>query len=134
MDITTLLGFAAMAGGVVLGASSGQLPVTFLNWHGLFIVLGGTGAAMLVNTPLKYLFDALRASLLLFGGHRPYYPRAVLEAAVDLAGRVQSRGSAAFQEADPGVAGGYLMRAAQAAVEYNDADLVEGMLQTEIDQ
>lgn len=134
MDITTIVGILSVAGIVALGVVSGELPSTFLNWHGLFIVLGGTSAAMLVNTPFNYILDAVGALGILVRSERYQAGPAVISAVVGLAEQVQARGTAALQEADPGAAGGYLSRAALAAVEYNNADLVEEILQNEINQ
>lgn len=134
MDITTLVGMLAIAGLVYAGVWTGELPSTFLNWHGLLIVLGGTAGAMLLNTPVKLIFDALGSLWLLLTGGRYHANSRVVAAVVALAEQVQARGASALQEADAAVAGGYLNRAAQAASEYNKADLVEDILHNEIHQ
>jgi chemotaxis protein MotA len=132
MDITTLAGFAALAGMVLLGVWTGQLPSFFLNWHGLGIVLGGTFSAMLVNTPLRDVGEAFGAVIKLLRGSR--YPTFPLIAAqvTSLAESVHARGRSALQEADTLAVGGYLGRAAAVAVEYNNPEIVMQILEHEI--
>jgi chemotaxis protein MotA len=132
MDITSLFGTGVAAFLIGIGVYSGQLPAFFLNWHGLGIVLGGTAAAMLLNTP----FDQLRGfwdSVLIFVRGNPYPPREqIVESLVRLAEQVHSRGVVALGQADPAAVGGYLARAAAVAVEYNDPKLVEQILEMEV--
>lgn len=132
MDITSVVGAVALVGLVVGGAISGALPAFFINEHGLVIVLGGTGAAMLLNTPIDDLKRAA-ASLKVFwrGGHYPPAPSVVVSVTA-LAEQVHKRGAAAFQDADQKAVQGYLRRAAMLAVQYNDPDLVESILTSEI--
>ena len=132
MDITTMAGFAALTGMVVAGVLTGQLPKFFLNWHGLAIVLGGTFSAMLVNTPMRDVLEAVGALFRLLRGSRyPTFP--IIAAQVsDLAESVHVRGRTALREVDANIVGGYLARAAAVAVEYNSPDVVMQILETEI--
>lgn len=134
MDLTTMLGFGSIIGLAWLGLQSGGMPAVFFNLHGVMIVGGGVFASMLINTPLNYLLDAFRALGTLVSGGRYQNRAAIVASVVALAEQVQARGTSAFQEADSAVAGGYLTRAAQAAVEYNNADLVQQILETESEQ
>ena len=132
MDITTLLGIAALARMLTVGAASGALPAFFLNWHGLGIVLGGTACAMLINTPWANIRGALAALGVIWRGERYSSKDAVVAAVVEIAERVHGRGVSALQEVDANAVGGYLGRAAALAVEYNNPDLVWQILETEI--
>lgn len=132
MDITTAVGIGAMAGMVALGVASGQLPAFFLNWHGLAIVLGGTACAMLINTPMTDARAAFAALAVFFRGSRYQSNERIVAAIVELAERVHGRGVSALQEVDADAVGGYLVRAAGVAVEYNNPDLVWQILETEI--
>lgn len=132
MDITTFLGIAALGGIIGAGVYSGDLPSSFLNWHGLLIVLGGTASAMLVNTPLHHLVGSFGSLWVLVRGQRFSSGPETIAAVVTLAEQVQARGISALQDADPAAAGGYLGQAAQAAIEYNNPELVEQILESEI--
>ncbi len=132
MDIASVAGLATLVILVVAGAVTGQLPAFFINAHGLVIVFGGTGAAMLLNTPTRDL-RAAASSLRVFwrGEHYPP-PLSVVKTVTALAEQVHKRGAAALQEADSKAVQGYLRRAAMVAVEYNDPDLVQSILESEL--
>jgi len=134
MDLTTFLGFGGLVAIAWFALVNGGVPAAFLNWHGVVIVMGGVAAATLINTPLRYLWEALRSLALLIGGGHYQDRQAIIASVVGLAEQVQARGTSAFQDADGAAAGGFLSRAAQAAIEYNNADLVEQILDSEIDQ
>jgi chemotaxis protein MotA len=134
MDMTTLVGFGAVVAIAWLAMLGGGVPAAFLNWHGVVIVIGGVGSAMLINTPMRYILQAIGSMRLVIGGGRYQNMRATISAVVALAEQVQARGTSAFQDADASAAGGFLNHAAQAAIEYNNADLVDQILTNEIDQ
>jgi len=134
MDPTTVLGILGAAALIFQGAVTGEISSTFLNWHGLSVVLGGTGMAILINTPARYVRGAVQA---LFGLLRaPSYsgPDAAVSLMVGLAEQAQGRGVSALREVDPKAAGGFLARAAQVATEYNDPVFVRAVLEQEINQ
>ena len=134
MDLTTILG---LVGGAILlarGAASGEISSTFLNWHGLGVVLGGTLVAILINTPARYVWNAVR-SLLSLGVASPYRsPEAVVRDMAALAEASQGRGISAFRDANRRTAGGFLAHAAEIALENNDPKFVRGVLEEEISQ
>jgi len=132
MDITTILGFVAMAGLLVLGVFTGQLPSFFLNWHGLGIVLGGSFAAMLVNTPGWQIRGALSAFFVALRGGHGTNTEKLITSIVSLAEQVRARGISALQGAGGNEADGFLAKAAAVAIEYNNADLVEEILINDI--
>jgi chemotaxis protein MotA len=66
MDLSTLVGFAAGAAVIGFGLHQGNLLGIFLNAHGLVLVLGGTFAAICVNTPGAQLLAAAKALVMLF--------------------------------------------------------------------
>jgi len=97
MDLTTLMGFATVLAIAFLALQSGGVPAAFLNFHGVMIVGGGVGAAMLINTPLSYLVDAVQSLGVLLGGGRYQNRATIIAAVVSLAEQVQARGQTAFQ-------------------------------------
>jgi chemotaxis protein MotA len=132
MDITTFLGAGSILGIIFLGVRAGELPAILINWHGLVIVAGGTAAAMLLNTPGSQLASLWSSFLMLLRGS-PYPSKAaIVERVSILAEQVQARGIAALGQADQTAINGYLARAAAVAVEYNNADLVQQILEMEI--
>lgn len=134
MDLNTWLGLAALGGLLAVGVMSGELPSTFLNWHGITIVLGGTFAAMLINTPFRHLVDSLAAAFKTLRDGRTSEGEKVVAAVLAVAERVKARGASGFQDADGVVAGGFLKHAAETAMEYNDPEVVERILGNEINQ
>ena len=121
-----------IVGMLTVGVSTGELPRSFLNWHAVIIVIVGTSAAILVNSPMKTAIEALFAGFSLFGGERYGDQRRIITAVAALAGQFQSRGIAALMEADPRVMKGYLNRAAKTAGECNDPEVFEQILENEI--
>ena len=59
MDFSTILGIAAFGALFFAGVQTDQLSSSLVNTHGIVVVLGGCLVAMLINTPLRYLFKAL---------------------------------------------------------------------------
>lgn len=132
MDITTVLGVLSMASIIVLGIATGELPAVLLNGHGLLIVISGTAAAMLINTPLAYFRDGFAALWEILRGEPYSAPQETITSIVALSENFQARGISALADADPTAMGGYVARAAQLAREYNNPDIVEQVLDNEI--
>ena len=134
MDFTTLFGALAMAALLARGAVTGEISSAFLNWHGLGLVLGGTAAAILINTPGRYVLKAFKAMFSLIETSPYARPERATAALVALAAQAQGRGSAALRDVDPRAAGGFLAHAAQIAREHNDPAFVREVLEADIDQ
>jgi chemotaxis protein MotA len=134
MDLTTLLGLLAMAVLIIRGATSGEISNTFLNWHGLGVVLGGTGAAILINTPGRYVLESLRAFVSLIRSSPYRRPEDSIPLMVSLAEQAQGRGISALRDVDARAAEGFLSRAAQVALEHNDPVFVREVLEQEVNQ
>lgn len=134
MDLTTVLG---IIGAVVLlwqGTVSGEINATLLNWHGLVVVLGGTGVALLLNTPGRYIVEAAKAVLTLIVTSPYKRPEDTIKIMVTVAEQAQGRGLAALRDVDTRAAGGFLSRAAQVALEHNDPEFVREVLENEVNQ
>jgi len=134
MDLSTVLGVIAFFGLVFLGVSASQITTSLLNPHGLFVVLGGVSVAMLINTPFKYLVKAVtELKTLMFEDETSHLNKA-LPALVALAEQCRMRGLSALRDTDRSVADGFLARAADAALEYNDSNFVKQVMEQEINQ
>ncbi|MDA8242730.1 MAG: MotA/TolQ/ExbB proton channel family protein [Elusimicrobia bacterium] len=134
MDLTTIIGVAAAAGLVIAGFAGSQISASLLNMHGIVVVLGGTVVATLINTPLKYVSRAVSELSIIFREREEAHPERIIPVLVGLAEQARMRGLAALKETDPAVAGGFLNRAATAALEYNDYKFVREVLEQEINQ
>jgi chemotaxis protein MotA len=134
MDISTILGIAAAAGIIGAGFADNQLSASLINLHGVVVVVGGTLAATLINTPLKHIGRSFAELGLVFFDKGAASPVSVVPVMVSLAEEARKRGLAALKDADPAVAGGFLARAASAALEYNEQNFVRQVLEQEINQ
>lgn len=132
MDLSTLAGVAAGALLIVIGAATGEVSGIFLNFHGFFVVVGGTAVALLINTPFAYLRDAASAmaSLMRRSAYADFED--VFSELKRMSEQARSAGLTALTAASPRSAGGYLSRAATTALEYNNPDFVREVLETEV--
>lgn len=134
MDITTILGFAGAAALIIAGVAGNQISASLINMHGVVVVLGGTFVAMLISTPLKFVARAAREVSIIFRENDEASPEKLIPVLVSLAEESRKRGFSALKDADGALAGGFLSRAATAALEYNDYKFVRQVLETEINQ
>ena len=134
MDITTLLGLIGIVLMVVIGFVSGSISAILFNLHGLILVCGGTTIAMLINTPMEQIFDTVRSLRILIVGQDWARPRPVVAAMITASQEVHSKGIGALRAMDPKIGGGFASRAAQIALEFNNADYVYAVLDNEVTQ
>lgn len=134
MDICTVLGVAAFGGLIFLGVSTNQLTSSLVNPHGVFVVLGGTLVAMLINTPLRYIVRSVTELRALMLDDETIHLQRALPVLVGLAEQCRMRGLSALKDADKMVADGFLARVANAALEYNDSSFVKEVIEQEINQ
>ncbi len=132
--MATVSGIFLMAAALGLGVYTRQFSDTLFNFHGVYIVLGGTLVSMLVNSPARYLRGAVRELGHLFREGEAEDAERVIRPLVEMAEQCRMRGMSALKEADAGIAGGFLERAAMAALEYNDSNFVRQVLEQEINQ
>ena len=132
MDLTTILGIFGIFGLGAVVWVTGQVSSAFLNAHGLTMVIGGALVAILVNTPLPLFLEALRALFVLFRRESAGDPREIVPVLVTASQNVHARGINALAGMDPAVAGGFLARAAQIAMEFKDPVYVNEVLGAEL--
>ncbi len=132
MDITTFLGVGGLVALITIAVATGQVTKVFLNFHGLGLVGGGTLVAMLLNTPWEYFKAAVKAVPGMLHPHTSVQPKTVLPVLIQTSQAVHSGGLNALRGVDQKVAGGFLAHAAQIALENNDPEYVEAILQEEI--
>ncbi|MFA7008861.1 MAG: MotA/TolQ/ExbB proton channel family protein [Elusimicrobiales bacterium] len=134
MDMSTVLGIAAFALLIFGGIATNQLSSSLVNLHGVFVVLGGCCAAMLLNTPFKYLVKALTELKALMIDDDSVNMHRVIPVLTGLAEQCRMKGLSALKDADTDIAKGFLSRAALAALEYNDYNFVKQVMEQEINQ
>ncbi len=134
MDITTMAGFIGAAALIFAGVAGHQISSSLINMHGVVVVFGGTIIATLINTPLKYITRAATELGWIFKENGEASPEKLIPVLVSLAEQSRLRGFSALKDADPALAGGFLNRAAIAALEYNDSNFVRQVLEQEINQ
>lgn len=134
MDFATIMGLIAGVALITVGVVTNQLSASLINSHAVFVVMGGTLTAVMLNTPLRYLIKALTELKIVLFESVHANPQRMIPVMVELAEQCRSRGLSALKDADPSVAGGFLSRAAMAALEYNDFNFVKQVLEQEINQ
>ncbi|MFA6092348.1 MAG: MotA/TolQ/ExbB proton channel family protein [Elusimicrobiota bacterium] len=132
MDMTTLAGLLGACVFLIVGFMTGEVSGIFLNMRGIMIVVGGTAAAMLINTPMRYIRETVLAGLSLLRRDPYGDPAELVPLITRLAEQVQSQGLGALREVDGRAAGGFLREAAFTAMEYGNADFVRRVLETEV--
>lgn len=135
MDLSTLLGFVGGLGILLWGIRETGVGQIFLNAHGLVLVLGGSFAAMMINTPLRMLFHAIAAFFKLFLSAKiPPIDTAVAEV-VKLAEKARSEGGLlTLQDEGKEMAGGFLNRALNVAISSGEANEARRIIEEEIRQ
>jgi chemotaxis protein MotA len=134
MDFGTIAGLAALGALLFVGVETNQLSSSLVNMHGVGVVLGGSLVAMLLNTPFKYLLKAVaEIKFMLLQGDSANIQR-LIPVITGLAEQCRMKGLSSLKDADPALANGFLSRASQAALEYNDYNFVKQVMEQEINQ
>ena len=134
MDFSTILGMIAFVGLIFVGISTNQITTSLFNPHGIFVVLGGVSVAMLINTPFRSLVKSVTELRTLMLDDETASLNEALPVLVALAEQCRSRGLSALKNTDRNMAYGFLARAADAALEYNDSNFVKQVMEQEINQ
>ncbi|MBI4656936.1 MAG: MotA/TolQ/ExbB proton channel family protein [Elusimicrobia bacterium] len=129
MSLSGITIFAIIFGaGVILG----EFTKVFLNIHAFLIVIGGTLAATLINTPFKYIKKSLDGLKLIFWGSDSESADKTILYMVELAENVKRNGFKVFKDVDENMAGGFLKQVCEAAIEYSDSQFVKKVIEDEI--
>ncbi|MDD5209486.1 MAG: MotA/TolQ/ExbB proton channel family protein [Elusimicrobiales bacterium] len=134
MDYNTIFGIVGFIALILIGVFTGQLDGSLLNLHGVFVVLGGSFVAILINTPFVHTYKAVTELRFLMFNDEMNEIRRTVPVMVDLAGQCRSKGLSALKDADPKHANGFLTRVSAAALEYNDSAFVKRVITQEINQ
>lgn len=133
MDIMTLVGF--LIGGAVVswGIFSSGIGDKLLDIHGIIIVLGGTLAAMVINTSYKRFVAGLKALVDIFSAPRMPAVEEAVRMMVSMAETAQKQGGVmALSNTDPAFAKGFLKRAVGVAMISAESRETRNILEEEI--
>lgn len=127
------LGAAAAAAVIAWGFSQSGTALLLSNLHGVGIVLGGSLAALLINTPLPQAASAAARLAGLFVPTGFPSPEAAAAEAVRLARKAREEGGIlALQLESPAFADGFLRRALVVAATSSEAAQVRAVMEAEI--
>ena len=132
MDIATIVGLVAAFGLVVGSIAMGSGLVLFVNVPSLLIVVGGTIGTSLINYPLKEMVGLVGIIKNAFF-HKARQTTEIIETLVDFAGKARKDGILALQSIVKQADDPFIEKGIQMAVDGQDAESIETILSTEID-
>ena len=131
MDIATLLGFVSAFGLMLWAIASGAGLGAFVDFQSVLIVLGGTIGATLVSFPLGNVIGAGGVAKKAFM-YKLIDPKEVIKQMADFSNRARREGILALEEAAGSVDNPFLKKGIQLAVDGEDPQAIENILDTEI--
>jgi chemotaxis protein MotA len=127
-----LIGGVAIVVWNIFGETAGR---AFLNSHGVFVVVGGTIAAVMVSTPLRIIGKGLLSMLRMFVPGRQVSPEEVIDEMVRLARRAQEGGGLlALREEGRDFLEGFPHRAIMVAISAGEVSQTRQILEKEVKQ
>lgn len=132
MDLMTLLGVAGGTAVVVWGMLEGQSGSSFVNLHGIFLVLGGTVFATMINSSPAELAAAFRAGFSLLRRPRIVPPEESVLHLVRLAQKARRSGALSLRGEAAGVGDGFLAHAIQVSLASPDQKTANEILVKEV--
>lgn len=133
MDMMTIVGFVLGAAVVVWGAFSTGVASNVMNAHGIIIVLGGTLAAVIINTSYKRFLTGVKALGDIFSSQKIPTVEETVRMLVGMAETAQKQGGImALANTDPSFAGGFLKRAVSVAMISAESRETRAILEEEI--
>lgn len=135
MDIATifglLVGLALVVISVLLSEGiKGFVP--FFNVEALFVVMGGTFCALLVNYPVKEVLKILKVTQKAFMSTEVEDTPALINNFVELAKKARTDGFLALENDVKNMRNDFMKRGVQMVVDGLDKDLISNMMETEL--
>lgn len=134
MDLNTVVGFMLGLGLMGFALVEGGLLSTFINAHGILIVVGGTIAATLINTPMPQLMEALKALRGIFFPDPLPREADLIGELVRMSERMHRDGISSLQAHVAVKGDGFLTFAVRAAQEKQDSQHIRRVLEDAIRQ
>ena len=132
MDIASLLGIILGFGAMVLGiVSAGASVGTYVDIPSFFITVGGSVSGVLAANKLKDFIAGLKSITLAFKDE-VMDPGAIISNVIDLANVARKEGLLALEEASNEIDDPFLKKGIMLVVDGTDAELVRGILETEL--
>jgi chemotaxis protein MotA len=133
VDIATVTGMLSAFGLVIFGITMGSPLTLFINAPSAMIVLGGTLGATLIAYPLREVFGIVGVVKNAFL-HRLPASDSVITKLVELSNKARRDGILALESATNDIADQFMVRGIQLAVDGQEPEAIETILQTEIDK
>jgi chemotaxis protein MotA len=133
MDLATVIGIVSAFGLVCYGILMGSPLSTFYDLPSVMIVVGGTVGATLIAYPLGDVFG-------IFGVTKNAFfvkiksPDEIIRILVEFSSKARRDGILALESATKDLDDHFMARGIQLAVDGQEPDAIEGILQTEIDK
>lgn len=132
MDIASLIGIILGVGSMVLGiVSAGASFGTYVDVPSFFITLGGSISGVLAANKLSDFITGLKSITLAFKDE-VMDPGAVIGNVINLANVARKEGLLALEEASNDIDDPFLKKGIMLVVDGTDAELVRGILETEL--
>ena len=133
MDIATITGIVSAFGLVLTSMALGPGVMAFVNVPSVLIVVCGTVGATLIAYPLTEVFGVGGVVMNAFT-YKLQNPQVVIPQLVDFAGKARRDGILALEAAAAEIDDAFTSRGIQLAVDGQEPDAIEGIMQTEIDK
>lgn len=136
MDIATVVGivlFMGLMGFTTMHAGGGvKAFALFINMEAIFVVMGGTFCALLVNYPLKQVLGTFKIFMKVLFSKEEDASESVV-AFVQMSAKARQRGILSLEEDLKKMDNDFLKRGVQMVIDGHDQEFVRNMLETEID-
>lgn len=131
MDITTIVGLIAGFTLIVMGILDGGELSSFVDIPSVFITIGGTIAATLVNHPLQTIVGMVGVAMKTFF-HKSLPPTELIEKIVGFAETARREGILALEQAVQEVDDPFMATGIRLAVDGTEPELIQTILETEL--
>ncbi len=131
MDILSIVGFIGGIGVLVFGIISGGDIRSYWDKGSVFITIGGTITALMLNFPLKSMKNVLPAMKNVFFTKKQD-PIKIINTLVELAEQARKGGLLSLEEKAKGFKDEFMSRAVMTVIDSHDPQSVREMLETEL--
>ena len=133
MDLATIIGLAGGTLLLLIGSSGGSLSTLlgFFDISSIFITVGGSLAAMLINFPLDQFMRGLKSVRWALFAHT-YAPEEIINTLVRYSEKARREGLLALEEEIESSSDEFLKKGIQLVVDGTDPELVKNILEIEI--
>ncbi|MDD4698848.1 MAG: MotA/TolQ/ExbB proton channel family protein [Oscillospiraceae bacterium] len=131
MDISTIIGFVAGIAVLIYGIMTNGSLISFFDVGSIYITLGGTAAAMLMNFPIKSLKTIIPACRKAFFS-KSVSPVKIIDNIVELAEQARKGGLLSLEKAVKEYDDPFLIRGVMTMIDSHDQETVRSVLENEV--